>query len=72
MQRRLVICAAIGFAGCAVGLVLDAKTMLASYLAAWVAVGAVPIGALAVLFTSYLVRAGWTRDLYETLSRGAL
>jgi hypothetical protein len=43
--------------------------MLAAYLAVWVATSAVPIGALGVLLTSYLVRGGWTRDLHESLSR---
>ena len=64
--------AAIGFAGCAVGLLVDPKIALASYLTAWFAVSAIPIGAIAVLFTSYLVRAGWTRDLHEPLSDAAL
>jgi hypothetical protein len=72
MHRRLLIAAALGFIGCALGLAIDAKTMLASYLVAWTAVSAIPIGALAVLLTSYLVRAGWTRDLYLPLSGAAL
>jgi hypothetical protein len=46
--------------------------MFASYLTAWAALSAIPIGALAVLFTSYLVRAGWTRDLHVSLSGAAL
>jgi hypothetical protein len=72
MRRRLLICTALGFAGCALGLAIDAKTALASYLVAWTAVSAISIGALAVLLTSYLVRAGWTRDLYLPLSGAAL
>jgi hypothetical protein len=72
LRTRLLICAAIGFAGCAVGLLIDAKTMLASYLTAWTALSAIPIGALAVLLTSYLVRAGWTRDLHVLLSGATL
>jgi len=71
-RLRLLICAAIGFAGCAAGLFIDAKTMLASYLTAWAALSAIPIGALAVLFTTYLVRAGWTRDLHVSLSGATL
>jgi hypothetical protein len=62
----------IGIVGCLAGLLLDPKTMVASYLAAWVAASAVPIGALAVLMISYLVRAGWTVDLHLLLSRAAL
>ncbi len=72
LRLPLLICAAIGFAGCTVGLFIDPKTMLASYLTAWAALSAIPIGALAVLFTSYLVRAGWTRDLHLSLSGAAL
>jgi hypothetical protein len=62
----------IGALGCGLGLWLDPKTMLASYLAAWFTVSAVPIGAIGVLFISYLVRAGWTRDLHVPLSNAAL
>jgi hypothetical protein len=47
------------------------KAALASYLVAWLSVSAIPIGALGVLFTSYLVRAGWTQDMYRPLSRAA-
>jgi hypothetical protein len=71
-QRILAFAAAIGFLGCGLGLLIDPNTALASYLTAWIAVSAIPIGALAVLFTSYLVRAGWTRDLYEPLVGAAL
>lgn len=72
LQKKLLIAAAIGFLGCGLGLVIDARTMLASYLTVWVAASAIPIGAIAVLFTSYLVRAGWTRDLYQPLTAAAL
>jgi hypothetical protein len=71
-ERNWAILAAIGFAGCAAGLLVDPKIALASYLTAWVAVSAIPIGAIAVLLTSYLVRAGWTHDLHEPLSDAAL
>lgn len=71
-ERVLPAAAVIGLAGCGIGLWLDPKTMLASYLAAWFAVSAIPIGALGVLLMSYLVRAGWTGDLYEPLSDAAL
>jgi hypothetical protein len=71
-ERILPATVAIGLAAFALGLWLDPKAMLASYLAAWFAVSAVPIGALGVLLMSYLVRAGWTRDLYEPLSGAAL
>lgn len=72
LQRALPIVATIGFLGCGAGLLIDPKTALASYLTAWFALSAIPIGALGVLLTSYLVRAGWTSDLHEPLIRSAL
>jgi hypothetical protein len=63
---------AIGLAGLLIGLLFDPKTAFASYLVAWTAVSAIPIGALAILFTTYLVRAGWTQDLRWLLSSAAL
>ena len=72
LERSLPAAAAIGFVGCGLGLLIDPRTMLASYLTAWIAVSAVPIGALAVVLTSYLVRAGWTQDLHEPLTAAAL
>jgi hypothetical protein len=68
IQWRILTVAAVGLAASVLGLVLDPKTMLSSYLAAWFAVSAIPLGALAVLLTSYLARAGWTRDLQVPLS----
>ncbi len=70
--RALLTASAVGFVGCAVGLYSEPKTAVASYLAAWTAVSAVPIGAIAVLATTYLVRGGWTQDLNRLLSAAAL
>src|ERR1700761_6240602 len=66
------ICLVVGVVGCSIGLFVDRQVMLTSYLAAWFAVSAVPIGALGILLTSYLVRGGWTQDLREPLGRAAL
>jgi hypothetical protein len=71
-SRTLRIGAVAGFIACALGLLIDPRALLASYLAAWFAVAAISIGALGVLFTSYLVRGGWTQDLQGPLSRAAL
>jgi hypothetical protein len=68
----LVIAALLGALGCGAGLVLDPRTLLASYLAAAVAVSSVPLGALGVLMIAYLVRARWTGDLYAPLAAAAL
>src|SRR5690242_18205689 len=72
LNRDITITGLIGLAGCAIGLWLDPRTLLASYLVAWIALGAIPIGGLAVLLTTYLVRGGWTFDLYPLLSRCVL
>jgi hypothetical protein len=72
LQRALPVLAAVGFLGCGLGLLADPKTALASYLVAWFAVSSIPIGALAVLFTSRLVRAGWTHELHRPLTAAAL
>jgi hypothetical protein len=70
--RFIPLCAVAGFIACALGLALDAKTMLASYLTVWIALSSIPIGALAVLLISYLVKAGWTRDLHPPLTGAVL
>lgn len=49
------------------GLVIDRRSTLSAYLLAWVAIGTVPLGTLAVLMTSYLVRRAWTEGLHEVL-----
>jgi hypothetical protein len=70
--RWLPICAAAAFIACALGLLIAPRAVLASYLAVWFSVSAIPIGAIAVLFTAYLVRGGWTHDMAQPLSRAAL
>jgi hypothetical protein len=70
-HKRLALAALAGFAACGVGLTLDARVMLRCYLAVWFAVTAIPVGALGVLLTSYLVRGGWTQDLHAPLTRAA-
>ncbi len=46
------------------GLVLDPRSTLAAWLVAWIAIGAIPLGVLGVLMTSYLVRRAWTEALH--------
>jgi hypothetical protein len=46
------------------GFVMDARSTAAAYLVAWIAWGAIPIGALIVFMTSYLVRRRWTEALH--------
>jgi hypothetical protein len=52
----------------AAGLAIDRRSTLAAYLVAWVGVGAIPLGALGVLMTSYLVRRPWTEALHPELT----
>jgi hypothetical protein len=47
-----------------VGFVVDIRSTTAAYLVAWSAWGAIPIGALIVFMTSYLVRRRWTDALH--------
>ena len=46
------------------GFVIDARSTASAYLVAWSAWGAIPIGALIVFMTSYLVRRRWTETLH--------
>jgi hypothetical protein len=63
MKARLAV---IGVAALVLiaGLVIDARSTLAAYLVAWVAIGAIPLGVLCILMTSYLVRRAWTEALH--------
>src|SRR3954470_12983200 len=62
----------IGALGCLGGLLIDPPAMRLSYLVAFVAVSAAPIGALAVLMVSYLVRGDWAEGLRVPLTAAAL
>jgi hypothetical protein len=66
MRAKLVI---IGVAALILiaGLAIDQRSTLAAYLVAWVAVGAIPLGTLCVLMTSYLVRRAWTERLHPIM-----
>jgi hypothetical protein len=46
------------------GFVVDVRSTAAAYLVAWIAWGAISIGALIVFMTSYLVRRRWTEALH--------
>ncbi|MCK1478829.1 hypothetical protein ABIB06_006344 [Bradyrhizobium sp. LB8.2] len=64
MRRRIGFVTAVTGLILIAGLVLDARSTVAAYLAAWIAWSAVPIGALALFMTSYLVRRRWTEALH--------
>jgi hypothetical protein len=53
------------------GAVADARSTLAAYLVAWIALTAIPIGALGVLMATYLVRRAWTEALHPVLTASA-
>lgn len=62
-----VIVLAISTLALVAGLAIDRRSTLAAYLVAWIAVGAIPLGALGILMTSYLVRRAWTEGLHSVL-----
>ena len=66
MKARLVVMAIAALVLIA-GLAIDARSTLAAWLVAWVAIGAAPLGALGVLMTSYLVRRAWTERLHAIM-----
>jgi len=72
LRRIWPLAALAGLAGSIAGLFIDPHALLASYLAAAVGWSAIPIGALAVLLTTYLVRGEWTEGLHAPLTGAAL
>lgn len=54
-------------AGLGLGAIVDPRTALAGYLAGWITLAAIPIGALLILPATYLVRRAWTHDLHAIL-----
>jgi hypothetical protein len=72
-QRRTMMAVTLaGLIGSIVALLFDAHGTLAAWLAAAVAASAVPIGALAVLFLTYLMRREWTDEMHVPLAAAAL
>jgi hypothetical protein len=67
-----LICLVGGLLGSTIGLLIDPKPMLASYLVAWIAVSSISIGSIGVLPVTYLVRGGWTEDLHRPLTLAGL
>jgi hypothetical protein len=63
-----IILLAISVVVLAAGLAIDRRSTLAAYLVAWVAISAIPLGALGTLMTSYLVRRAWTERLHPILT----
>src|ERR1700753_3611317 len=49
------------------GLLIDPRSTLSAWLVAWVGIGAIPLGVLCVLMTSYLVRRAWTEALHGVM-----
>jgi len=62
----------LGISGCIAGFLIDPYTVMVSYLAAAVACSAIPVGALAVLLATYLVRGAWTEELHDALTAATL
>jgi hypothetical protein len=53
--------------GLAAGLIINSRATLAAYLVVWIALGAIPLGALGVLMLTYLIRRAWTPALHFIL-----
>lgn len=53
------------------GLLIDPRSTLAAWLVAWVGIGAIPLGVLCILMTSYLVRRAWTEALHAIMISAA-
>jgi hypothetical protein len=70
-NRARTIVVAVAMLVLIAGLALDLRSTLAAYLVAWVAIGMIPLGALGVLMTSYLVRRAWTEGLHAILVSAA-
>src|SRR5947208_589399 len=66
--RMAIIALVIGLIGSLGGILIDVHAWLAAYLAAFIAGSAVPIGSLAVLLVTYLVRDRWTVELHGPLT----
>ncbi|MDN5005657.1 hypothetical protein ACFQZO_32920 [Bradyrhizobium sp. GCM10027634] len=62
-SARSVVAVVSGLALIA-GFIIDARSTTSAYLVAWSALAAIPIGALIVFMTSYLVRRRWTETLH--------
>ncbi|QOZ32885.1 hypothetical protein [Bradyrhizobium sp. CCBAU 53421] len=63
-EIKIIVLLAAGLA-LAAGFMLDRRSTASAYLVAWVTAAAIPIGALALWATSYLVRRVWTEALHE-------
>lgn len=63
-RRSATIAAVVSGLVLIAGFMVDARSTAAAYLVAWIAWGAIPIGALIVFLTSYLVRRRWTEALH--------
>ena len=66
-SHAMWLCVAAGIAVIA-GVLIDARTVLAAYLIVWIAIASIPIGALAWLQMTYLIRRSWTTDLHRIVT----
>ena len=71
-RHILGIGALAGAGGSLAAILIDPTAWLACYLAAFVAVSAIPVGSLAMLLITYLVRGRWTEELYPPFIAAAL
>jgi hypothetical protein len=72
LKPRWLGAALLGLAAIVVSLLIEPTTLLTTYLATVVTLSAIPVGAIAVLMVTYLVRGAWTEGLHIPLTAAAL
>ena len=70
-RDRALVIGIVGLIGCAIGLVLAPRDALIAWLVAWIAWGAIPIGALALLMTLSLIPGTWRAFYARPVAIGA-
>jgi hypothetical protein len=72
LRRWLILLALLGLVAVVAAMWIDPQTLLLGYLVSVVTVSAAPVGAIGVLFFTYLVRGRWTEGLHVPLTAAAL
>ena len=70
-RDRALIIGIVGLLGCAIGLILAPRDALIAWLVAWIAWGAIPIGALALLMMLSLIPGTWRAFYAKPVAIGA-
>jgi len=71
LQRNGLAAAAVGIAGCAVGLFVDRPVFFRAYLIAWLLAVGLALGCLAIAMLHHLSRGGWGLMVRRVLEAGS-